>query len=143
MIIDDEKQHYLGVINLSSLYRRIKLKHDGDCYSLNCLRSFKAENKLKKNENASKNHKYCCLFESLLEKIDTCECNTEDSLTANINKHTACGNSLFTHCSCDNKRNKHDYYRGEDCVKSLWKEFIKHAAEIINSKKKMIQNENK
>ena len=38
-------------------------------------------------------------MESLLEKIDTCYDNPKKSLATKINKHTASGYSLFTHCS--------------------------------------------
>ena len=35
--------------------------------------------------------------------------------------HAACGNSLFINCSFDSNKNKHDYYRGEDCMKNFVK----------------------
>ena len=48
--------------------------------------------------------------------------------------------SLFTHCSFDNTKNEHDYYRGEDCIKNLCKDLKEHIAKIINcEKKKMIR----
>ena len=37
--------------------------------------------------------------ESLLEKLDTCHNNLEESTPAKINKDLASGYSLFTHCS--------------------------------------------
>ena len=40
-------------------------------------------------------------IESLLEKMNTCQNNPEKSSTTKINKHTASGYSLFTHCSFD------------------------------------------
>ena len=52
--------------------------------------------------------------ESLLEKIDTCHSNPENSSTTKINKHIAFCFSLFMHCSFDTTNNKHDYYRGKD-----------------------------
>ena len=58
-------------------------------------------------------------MESLLDKIGTCQSNPEKSSTTEINKHTASGYSLFTHCSFDTTKNKHDYYRGKDCMKSI------------------------
>ena len=36
-------------------------------------------------------------LESLIEKINTCHNNAEKSSTTKINKHIACGYSLFTH----------------------------------------------
>ena len=40
-------------------------------------------------------------LESLLEKMSTCHNNPEKSSTIKINKHTAAGYLLFTHCSFD------------------------------------------
>ena len=53
-------------------------------------------------------------MESLLDKINTCHSNPEKSSTTKIKKHTASGYSLFTHCSFDITKNKHDYYKGKD-----------------------------
>ena len=58
-------------------------------------------------------------LECLLEKINTCYNNPEESSTTEINKHTPSGYSLFTHCSFDKTKNKLDYYRGEDCMKKF------------------------
>ena len=38
-------------------------------------------------------------MESSLEKIDTCHTNPKKSSATKINKYTASGYSLFTHCS--------------------------------------------
>ena len=58
-------------------------------------------------------------LESLLEKINTCHNNTEKSSTNKINQHTPSGYSLFKHCSFDKTKNKSNYYRGENCIKTL------------------------
>ena len=71
-------------------------------------------------------------IESLLEKIYMCHGNPKNSLTTKINLHTAWGYSLFTHCTFDKTKNKLDYYRGKDCMKSFCKDLKKHATEIIN-----------
>ena len=73
--------------------------------------------------------------ESLFTKIDTCYNFPENSSTAKITKHPAFSYSLITHCSFDSNKNKHDYYRGEDCKKIVWKDLIKHVTKIINYKK--------
>ena len=70
--------------------------------------------------------------ETLLEKIDTCYSSPGKSSTTKINKHTACGYSLFTHCLLGDTKNKHDYYRGEDCMKNFCKDLKKHAKKIIS-----------
>ena len=56
--------------------------------------------------------------------------------TTKINKHTASGHSLFMHCSFDDTKNNHDYYRGEDCIKNFYEDLKKHAIKIINYEKK-------
>ena len=52
MIPNEEKEgwHYLAVKKLFALLRGISLKHDGGFYCLNCLHSFRTENKLKSPE---------------------------------------------------------------------------------------------
>ena len=49
MIPNKEKEgrYYLAVQKLSTLLRGITSKHHGIFYCLNCLHSFRAENKLK------------------------------------------------------------------------------------------------
>ena len=47
-------------------------KNNGDCSCINCLHSFRTENKLKSHENVCKNHAYCCVkvpekFENILK----------------------------------------------------------------------------
>ena len=153
---------------MSALFSKITSKHDGYFYCLNCLHSFRTENKLNNHENVYKNHDYCYVempkednkilkykhgekpmrtqfiiyvdLESLLEEIDTCHNNPEKSSTTKINKHTASGSSLFTYCSFDASKNRLDYYRGKDCMKSFCKDLKEHATEIRNYKnKEMIQ----
>ena len=78
-------------------------------------------------------------LECLLEKISTCYNNFEESSTAEINKHTPSGYSLFTHCSFDKTKNKLDYYRDDNCMEKFCKGLREHATKIINyEKKKMI-----
>ena len=54
MITDDKKWHYLAVKSLSALLIGIASKYDGDCYCLNCFRSYSTKDKLKKHENVCK-----------------------------------------------------------------------------------------
>ena len=75
-------------------------------------------------------------LECLLEKIDTCYNNLEESSTTKINHHTPSGYSIFTHCSFDKSKNKLNYYRGEDCMKRFCKDLKEHAIKIINCEKK-------
>ena len=59
MIIDGEKWHYLAVKSLSTLFRGITSKHEGDFYCLNCFQSYTTENKVKKHKKVCENHDYC------------------------------------------------------------------------------------
>ena len=60
-------------------------------------------------------------FESVLEKISTCNNNSEKSSPTKICKHTSCGFSLYSYCSFDTTKNKLDYYRGKHCKKMFVK----------------------
>ena len=59
MITDGEKWHYLAVKSLSALFRGITDNNNGDFYCLNCLCSYRTENKLKKHKNVCENHSCC------------------------------------------------------------------------------------
>ena len=61
MITDGKKWHYLAVKCLSALLRGIASNHDGDFHCLNCVHSYRAENKLKKHEKVCNDHDYCCV----------------------------------------------------------------------------------
>ena len=52
MITDGKKWHYLAVKSLSALFRGITSKHEGDFYCLNCVCSYRTENKLKKHKKS-------------------------------------------------------------------------------------------
>ena len=116
MITDGEKWHYIAVKSLSALFRGVTSKHDGDFYCLNCVSSYRTENKVKNLKKACENHGYCYVempeednktlkynqreksmkvpfiiyayVESLIEKMNTCNNNPEKSSTTKINKHT-------------------------------------------------------
>ena len=75
-------------------------------------------------------------LECLLEKINTCYNNPEESSATKINHHTPSGYSILTHCSFDKSKNKLNYYRGEDCMKRFCKDLKEHATKIINCEKK-------
>ena len=49
--------------------------------------------------------------------MDMCINVPGKSPTTKIIKHEMCGYSLIMLCSCDEKRNVVDYYRGKDCLK--------------------------
>ena len=58
-------------------------------------------------KNLWKFHLLSALAQSLYLKIDIFHSNQENTLAIKINKHTACGYSLFTQYSFDSNRNKH------------------------------------
>ena len=62
--------------------------------------------------------------------------NPKKSSATKINKHTASGYSLFTHCSFDTTKNKLDYHKGKNCTKNFCKDLKKHATKTINYEKK-------
>ena len=127
MITHGEKWHYLAVEKLSALFRGITSNNDGDFYCINCLHSYRTENRLKKHYNLRKNNDYCYVemptednkilkynhgeksikipfiiyadLESLLEKMGTSHNNPVKSSTAKMNKYTPSGYSLFKNCS--------------------------------------------
>ena len=49
MITENEKWHCLAVKTLSALFNKIRLHHNEEFYCLNCLHSFRTENKLKQH----------------------------------------------------------------------------------------------
>ena len=77
-------------------------------------------------------------LESLLEKRNTCHKNQKKSSATKINNHTVSVCSLFTHCSFNATKNRLDYYRGKDCMKTFCNDFTfgndfkNHATKIIN-----------
>ena len=167
MITDGKKWHYLVVNNLSRLLRGLTSNHNADFYCLNCFRSYRTKNKLEAHKKICENHDYCHVemtikgnntikyyhgeksikipftiyadLECLLEKMSTCQNNSNKSSTSKINKHTPSGYSIFTHCSFDESKNKLNYYIGDDCMKKFCKDLREHSTKIINyEKKKMI-----
>ena len=167
MITNREKWHYLTVKNLSVLLRGITSNHKEDFYCLNCFCAYSTKNKLEVHKKICENHDYChvemptkdnntikynqgekCIklpfvvyadLERLLEKISTCQNNSNESSTTEINKHTPSDYSLFTHCSFDKSKNKLNHYRGKDCMKKFCIDLREHGTKIINyEKKKMI-----
>ena len=163
MISNGENWHYLVVKSLSELLTGITSNHKEDFYCLNCFQLYRTKNKLEAHKKICENRDYCRVemptkdnnvikynhgeksiklpfvvyadLECLLEKMNTCYNNPEESSTAKINKHTPSGYSIFTHCSFDKSKSKLNYYRGEDCMKKFCKDLREHATKIINYEK--------
>ena len=109
---------------LYALLHGITSKHKGDFYCLNCLHSFRTENKLKPHEKVCKNKGFCGIvmpsemdkilefnqymksdtmpyiidadIESLIRKIDGCANNPENPSATKIGEHISCGYSMST-----------------------------------------------
>ena len=164
MITDGEKWHYLTVKNLPGLLRGITSTHKEDFCCLNCFHSYRTKNKLEAHKKICENDNYCNVeiptknkniikynqgeksiklpfvvypdLECLLEKMSMYQNNPKELSTTEINKHTASGYSLFTHCSFDKTKNKLNHYKGKDCMKKFCKDLREHATKTINYEKK-------
>ena len=78
-------------------------------------------------------------LECIIEKIDGCKNNPESSSTTKVSKHISSGFSLPTISSFRSIENKHDVYRGKDCMKKFCEFLREHAMKIINFKKKKMK----
>ena len=101
---------------------------------------YKEDNKILKYNHGEKSMKVPFIIyadlEYLLETMGTCHSNPEKSSTTKMNKHTASGCLLFTHCSFDTTKNKFDYYRDKNRLKNFCLDLREHATKIINYEKK-------
>ena len=70
--------------------------------------------------------------ECLIEKIDECKNNPENSSATEIGKHIPSDFSMSTISSFKSIENKQDVYRIKDCMKMFYESLTEHAMEIIN-----------
>ena len=166
MITNGEEWHYLVVKKLLALLRAITSKHHGDFYCLNCLHSLATENKRESHKKACKNKDFCNVvmtsqetetlefnqykksdkvsviiyadLQLLVEKIDVCKNNTENSFTIKVGEHFPSGFSMSTVSSFKSIKVKHDVYRSKDCMKKFCEYLREHPIKIINFKKKKL-----
>ena len=75
-------------------------------------------------------------LECLIEKIDGCKNNPENSSTKKVSEHIQSGFSMSTISSFRSIENKHDVYRGKDCMKKFCEFLREHTMKIINFKEK-------
>ena len=146
MISNGEKGqwHYLAVKKLSALLRGMIFNHHGDISCLNCSYSFTAENK---TWIACENKDICNVnmlpddtkilefnqyqkydkaafiiyadFEYIIEKIDGCKNDPENSSTTKLSEYFTTVFSMCTMSSFRSIENKHAIYRGTDCMKKI------------------------
>ena len=82
-------------------------------------------------------------LECLIEKIDGCKNSPENSSTAKLSEHIPSGFSMSTISSFRSIENKHDVYRGKDCMKKFCESLREHAMKIINFRNKKNEVVNK
>ena len=161
IISNEEKEgwHYLAVKILSTLLHGITSKHKGDFHCLNCLNSFRTENKLTFHEKVCKNKDFCGTvmpsekdnilefkqymksdkmpyivyadIESLIKKLDGCANNPENSSATKIGEHIPCGYLILSIWAFENIETKHILDRGEDCMKKFCTSLKEHTTNVI------------
>ena len=66
------------------------------------------------------------------------ENSPEKPFTTKVSKHLVFVYSIFTQCSFDSRKSKHDYYRGKSCMKKFCRDLREHATKAINCEKMKI-----
>ena len=74
----------------------------------------------------------------LLIKQQSCQNNPNESYIERKAMHEPCDYSLDLVSLFDSKENKHNFYRGRDCIKKFWRNLKKLATKIINYEDKEI-----
>ena len=72
----------------------------------------------------------------IIEKIDEYKNNPENWSTTKVSKHTPLGFSMSIISSFRSIENKHDVYRGKNCMKKFCEFLREHTVKIINFKMK-------
>ena len=153
--------------SLSRLFRGITANNNGDFYCLGCLHSFRTDNALKRHERLCDNNDYCHVEMSTKDNKTLKYNHSEKSLKVPFTiyadlecllikeqscqnkkaKHEPSGYSLSLISSFNSKENKHNVYRGRDCIKRFCNDLKELATEIINYEEKnmipLTDNENK
>ena len=72
----------------------------------------------------------------LIETIDGCKKNPENSSTTKVDEHIISGFSMSSISSLKIIENRHDVYRSKDCMRKFCESLREHSMKIINCKKK-------
>ena len=75
-------------------------------------------------------------IECLIEKIDGFKNNADITFPIKVGEHTPSRFSMPTISWFESKENKHDVYRGKNCMKKFCESLRENAMEIIDLKKK-------
>ena len=164
MIQNAEEWHFLSAKELSALL--IISKHCGGFYCLHCLHSFSIENNCEYHKKVCQNKDFCNAvapsedtkvlelkiqksdktpfivhadLQCLIEKIDGCKNNPKSSSTSKVGKHIPSSFSMSAIFPSKSMENKHDEYRGKDCMKNFCESLREHALKMINFKKKKMK----
>ena len=78
-------------------------------------------------------------LDCIVEKIDGCKNNSENSSATKVSAHIPSGFSMSTISSYRSMKNKH-VYRGKDCMKKFCGFLREHTMKIINLKKNEVIN---
>ena len=87
------------------------------------------------NQNQNYNQASFVIYpdlECLIEKIDGCKNNTKNSFTGKVGEHIPTSFSMSLISSFKNIQNRHDLYRGKDCMKKFCESLREHAIKTIN-----------
>ena len=161
---EGSRWHYLLFKKLSALLRRITSKQYSDFYCLKGLHSFRTKNKLESYKKVCEKKDFCNVImpsedteilefsqyqksdkapliiyadlKCVMEKIDGCKNNLENSSTTKASEHIPSGFSMTTISSFCWIENKHDVYRAKDCTKKFCEFLTEHAMKIKRKKKK-------
>ena len=97
MIPNEKSSHYLALTKFPVLLRGITSKNNGNFYCLNCLHSFRAENKLKRHMKVCENKDFCGIVmppkDNVLKFNQYMKSNTLFELTFNLKKIGRCVNN--------------------------------------------------
>ena len=74
--------------------------------------------------------------ESLMEKINVCRNNPEKPSTTKGSEHIPSGFSISAITSFKGIENKHNVYKGKDCMNKICESLREHTMKITNFKKK-------
>ena len=69
-------------------------------------------------------------------KQQSCQSNPNESYTERKAMHEPSGYALDLICSFDSKLNKHNFYRGKDCIKTFCSNLKEFGTEIVIYKQK-------
>ena len=75
-------------------------------------------------------------LECLLSKQQLCQNNPNEYYTERKAMNEPCGYSLSLISSFDSKENKHNFYRGKDCIKRVCSDLKEFETKIINYEQK-------